>query len=91
MSELPPVYPTAPYPFADKRHPPRARIPLEALKGPAKSRTISLPQAIWGLLTRDAHRRGLPTSALVRLVLLNFYADDDDQTLSMPDSLREVR
>lgn len=69
---------------------PRARVPLDALKGLAQSRTISLPPPIWDLLARDARRRGLATSALVRMVLLNFYAGDDDPTLNMPDSLREV-
>lgn len=84
MPELPSPYP----PRAPS--PPRARVPLDALKGLAQSRTISLPPPIWDLLARDARRRGMATSALVRMVLLNFYAGDDDPTLNMPDSLREV-
>ena len=38
----------------------------------------------------SSHDPQAPPWALVRMVLLNFYAGDDDPTLNMPDSLREV-
>lgn len=59
--------------------------------GRVRPRGISLPEYMWEGLRRDAARRGLSRSALVRLLVTKHLEDGGDVPLFLPASEAAAR